>query len=188
MSKLTMRPGYTVLGLLLLWRPFFCVAQQPTTGRDRPAANPGEIVSCEHFAFLRASITGGLGGPAREALRSWGSEKAGGIDRQGTYYHIDGNNATIQRVRDGVVRAFAGDGTRGYRDGPADQAQFDFGVGSYSDADVQCDAQGNVYVSEGQAGRLRKISRQPDGDWMVSTVAGGGQRTLKKGERSRRRR
>ena len=117
-------------------------------------------------------------------LRSWGSEKAGGIDRQGAYYHIDGNNAMIQRVRDGIVRAFAGDGTRGYRDGPADQAQFDFGVGSYSDADVQCDSQGNVYVSEGQAGRLRKISRQPNGDWMVSTVAG--RRRTRRSRRARR--
>jgi hypothetical protein len=100
-----MRPRCTVLGLLLSWWPLVCPAQQPTTGSDEAAANPGDIVSCEHFAFLRASITGGLDGPAREALRSWGSEKAGGIDRQGTYYHIDGNNAMIQRVRDGIVRA-----------------------------------------------------------------------------------
>jgi hypothetical protein len=149
---------------------------------SRGPAGSGDVLGCEHFAFLRASISGGLGGPAREALRSWGSEKAGGMDRQGTYYHIDGNNSIIQRVKDGVVRLFAGDGTRGYRDGPADQAQFDFGCGSYLDADVQCDAEGSVYVSEAQAGRLRKIARQPDGAWIVSTVAGGGQRQLKKGE------
>lgn len=142
----------------------------------------GDVAGCEHFAFLRPSISGGLGGPAQEALRSWGSEKAGGIGLDGTYYHIDGNNSTVQRVRDGVVRVFAGDGTRGYRDGPADQAQFDFGVGSYSDAEVRCDAEGSVYVSEGQAARLRKIARQPDGTWVVSTVAGGGDRPIKKGE------
>jgi hypothetical protein len=164
--------GYKILAALV----------RPHLGSAAASARPGDVLGCEHFAFLRASISGGLGGPAREALRSWGSEKAGGMDRQGTYYHIDGNNSIVQRVRDGVVRLFAGDGTRGYRDGPADQAQFDFGCGSYSDADVQCDAEGSVYVSEAQAGRLRKIARQPDGAWLVSTVAGGGQHPLKKGE------
>jgi lysophospholipase L1-like esterase len=164
--------GYKILASLV----------RPHLGSAAASARPGDVLGCEHFAFLRASISGGLGGPAREALRSWGSEKAGGMDRQGTYYHIDGNNSIVQRVRDGAVRLFAGDGTRGYRDGPADQAQFDFGCGSYSDEEVQCDAAGSVYVSEAQAGRLRKIARQPDGTWTVSTVAGGGQHLLKKGE------
>jgi dienelactone hydrolase len=108
---LTSRPTHTPtpealeleLSFLEYWLKSSLV--RPYLGPAMVQASPGDVVGCEHFAFLRASITGGLGGPAREALRSWGSEKAGGIDRQGTYYHIDGNNAMIQRVRDGIVRA-----------------------------------------------------------------------------------
>ena len=59
---------------------------------------------------------------------------------------------------------------------------FDFGVGSYSDAGIACDASGSVYVSEGQAGRLRQISRGPDGTWRVTTLAGGGEVMPAKGQ------
>ena len=142
----------------------------------------GRVTGCEHFAFLRPSMSEGLGGPMLEALKSWDGEAGGTFGPNGDYYQIDVNNGVIFRIRDGQARIFAGDGTRGGRDGPADQAQFDLGVGSYSDAGIRCDAAGNVYVSEAQAGRLRKISRRPDGTWTVSTIAGGGSRMPAKGE------
>ncbi len=123
-----------------------------------------------------------LCGPAREALKSWDGEKGGTFGPSGDYYQVDPNNSLIFRIRDGVARIFAGDGTRGCRDGPADQAQFDFGVGGYSDTDIRCDAAGNVYVSEAMAGRLRRIARRPDGTWYATTVAGGGDRMPAKGE------
>jgi len=149
-------------------------------GAPPPAA--GRVAGCEHFAFLRPSMSEGLGGPALEALKSWDGEAGGAFAPNGDYYQADVNNSVIFRIRGGVVRIFAGDGTRGGRDGPADQAQFDLGVGGYSDAGIRCDAAGNVYVSEAQAGRLRKISRRPDGTWWVSTIAGGGSRMPAKGQ------
>jgi len=140
------------------------------------------VVGCEHFAFLRPSMSEGLGGPALEALKSWDGEKGATIAPNGDYLQIDPNNSVIYRIRDGVVRVLAGDGTRGGRDGPADQAQFDFGCGAYSDADIACDASGAIYVSEQLVGRLRRIERRDDGTWHVSTVAGGGERMPRKGE------
>jgi hypothetical protein len=160
-------------GSLLVVSPAAETAARPPAGR---------VSGCEHFAFLRPSMSEGLGGPALEALKSWDGEAGGRFGPNGDYYQIDVNNSVIFRIRGGQVRLFAGDGTRGGRDGPADQAQFDFGVGSYSDAGIRCDAAGNVYVSEAQAGRLRKISRRPDGTWWVSTIAGGGSRMPAKGE------
>jgi len=136
----------------------------------------GRVTGCEHFAFLRASMDGGLGGPALEALKSWDGESTGTFGPSGEYYQIDVNNSILFRIRNGQARILAGNGTRGWRDGPADQAMFDFGVGSYSDAGIACDSSGNVLVSEAQAGRLRKIFRRPDGMWWVTTVAGGGTR------------
>jgi hypothetical protein len=76
----------------------------------------------------------------------------------------------------------AGDGIRGYRDGPADRARFDFGVGSYLDADIKADARGNLYVAEGVPGRLRRIFRDENGVWHVRTISGGGTRMPEKGE------
>jgi len=140
------------------------------------------VTGCEHFAFLRPSLAGAMGGPALEALKSWDGESGGAFGPDGDYYQTDVNNSVIFRIRDGQARIFAGDGTRGGRDGPADRAQFDLGVGSYSDAGIACDAAGNLYVSEAQAGRLRKISRRPDGTWWVTTAAGGGDRMPGKGE------
>jgi len=141
-----------------------------------PVKRPGHVTGCEHVAFLRPSLIEGLGGPALEALKSWEGELSGAVAANGTYYQIDENNCVIFRIQDGQARIIAGDGIRGHRDGPADRARFDFGVGSYSDANICLDAAGNLYVSEAMVGRLRKIERGQDGIYRVSTIAGGGTR------------
>ena len=94
----------------------------------------------------------------------------------GAAYVLDAENCQVQRIQNGTVRLLAGDGVRGYRDGPADRARFDFGVGSYQDADIKADIHGNLYVSEGLPGRLRKLFCNGAGVWEVTTIAGGGQR------------
>lgn len=157
------------------------VPESPPKPSSKPAI--GRVTGCDHFAFLRASMDGGLGGPALEALKSWDGESAGTFGPNGEYYQIDVNNSILLRIQGGQARVLAGNGTRGWRDGPADQAMFDFGVGSYSDAGIACDSSGNILVSEAQAGRLRRIFRRPDGIWWVTTLAGGGSYMPEKGKR-----
>jgi len=140
----------------------------------------GTVVGCEHFAFVRAKVAEGLGGPAREACKSWHVSMC--VDARGTAYAVDSENCQVYRIKDGTVRVLAGDGIRGYRDGPADRARFDFGVGSYLDADIKADAQGNLYVAEGAAGRLRGIYRDENGVWHVRTISGGGSRMPERGQ------
>ena len=170
---------------LLAWF-LFAVGWLAANGSPLLAAEPvpqvltGRVTGCEHFAFVRARMPEGLGGPALEAAKSWHVMMWVAPDE--TAYVLDAENCQVCRIKAGTVRVLAGDGIRGYRDGPADRARFDFGVGSYQDADIKGDAAGNLYVSEGLPGRLRRIARDARGDWQVTTVAGGGKRMPAKGE------
>jgi len=161
--------------LLLAWS---AGVAQPGRAAEHPAG--GRVSGCEHLAFQRAKVAEGLGGPAREACKSWHVSMC--VDGSGTAYALDAENCQVYRIQEGTVRVLAGDGIRGYRDGPADRARFDFGVGSYQDADVKADTAGNLYVAEGVAGRIRKIYRDADGLWQVTTLSGGGDRMPGPGE------
>jgi len=96
------------------------------------------------------------------------------IDEEGTLYVTEGRFLDFGeqtygfRVRkitpNAEVTTLAGTGEPGYRDGPALTAEFDVPIG------IDVDAEGNVYVVESGAHRIRRIS--PDGS--VSTVAGNG--------------
>jgi sugar lactone lactonase YvrE len=86
------------------------------------------------------------------------------VDRAGNVYVADTGANLIRRIgRDGTVTIVAGDGTAGFRDGPAGQAQFNGPIG------VAVDPTGNIYVADTYNDRIRQIS--PDGQ--VKTVAGG---------------
>jgi len=67
-----------------------------------------------------------------------------------------------------VVSTFAG-GTAGYQDGDAATARFN------NPAGVAVDSSGNVYVADRRNNRIRKITKEDDGTWTVSTLAGGAQ-------------
>jgi sugar lactone lactonase YvrE len=96
------------------------------------------------------------------------------IDRYGNLYVSEGRFLDFGertygfRVRmitpEAQVTTLAGTGEPGYQDGPALDAQFDVPIG------VAVDDDGNVYVVDSGAHRIRLIS--PDG--LVSTIAGSG--------------
>jgi hypothetical protein len=96
------------------------------------------------------------------------------IDQDGNLYVTEGRFLDFGeqtygfRVRmitpDARVTTLAGSGEPGYRDGPALTAEFDVPVG------VAVDNEGNVYVVDSGAHRIRRINR----DGVVSTVAGSG--------------
>jgi sugar lactone lactonase YvrE len=86
------------------------------------------------------------------------------IDKAGNVFVADtGANAIRKISRDGVVTTLAGDGTAGFRDGPAAQARFNGPIG------VAVDEAGNVYVADTYNDRIRLITK----DGQVKTLAGG---------------
>lgn len=88
------------------------------------------------------------------------------VDRAGDLYVADTGANLIRKIgRDGVVMTIAGDGTAGFRDGPAGQARFDGPIG------LAVDGSGDVYVADTYNDRIRLIT--PDGQ--VKTLAGGAQ-------------
>jgi serine/threonine-protein kinase len=94
------------------------------------------------------------------------------VDPTGNLVVPDGGNHRIRLITlDGVVHTLAGTGEPGYRDGPADQAQFD------NPTSVAMDAAGNVYVADSANNRIRIIT--PQGE--VRTLAGSGEPGYKDG-------
>jgi sugar lactone lactonase YvrE len=103
-------------------------------------------------------------GAATRARFSTPSGLALGSD--GAIYVADTGNNKVRRIsRDGAVSTVAGVLAGGYRDGPAQQAQFNGPVG------VAVDASGRVIVADTYNDRIRAI--QPDAT--VVTIAGSGE-------------
>jgi len=101
-------------------------------------------------------------GPALQA--QFHTPSAIALDAAGTVYVADTGNHAIRRIgRDGTVSTLAGDGQRGFRDGPAGQARFDAPMG------VAVDAGGRVFVADTYNDRIRVIET----DGQVRTLAGG---------------
>lgn len=101
-------------------------------------------------------------GPALQAQFNTPSSIA--LDAAGNVFVADTGNHAIRRIgTDGTVSTIAGDGSAGYRDGPAAQARFDGPMG------VAVDAGGRVFVADTWNDRIRVI--EPDGQ--VRTLAGG---------------
>ena len=87
------------------------------------------------------------------------------VDSSDNVYVADEENNRIRKITpEGEVSTFAGDGTKGYKDGTNEEAQFNYPYG------VALDSSGSVYVADKGNHRIRKIT--PEGE--VSTLAGDG--------------
>ncbi|MCK5339239.1 MAG: hypothetical protein KAJ50_10520, partial [Bacteroidales bacterium] len=97
------------------------------------------------------------------------------IDPEGNLYLADAYNHCIRKIGiDGQVSVYAGTGTAGYLDGPADEAKFNQPI------NIVLDEDGSMYVSDFINQRIRKISA----DLQVTTIAGSGTAGLQNGPAS----
>ena len=111
----------------------------------------------------------GDGGPAVEAALSYPVSVA--ADGAGNVYVTDQSNRVRRIDTAGVISTFAGTGEEGFSGdgGPAVQAQFYAGHDGF--LSVATDAAGNVYVSDSENHRVRRI----DTTGVISTFAGTGE-------------
>jgi uncharacterized protein (TIGR03437 family) len=87
------------------------------------------------------------------------------VDADGNVYISDTENQRIRVVTpDGIINTIAGNGTAGFNDGPALQAEF------WSPSGIALDASGSIYIADKSNFRIRKLL--PNGN--VVTVAGNG--------------
>ena len=124
--------------------------------------NTAGIIST--FAGNGSTIYTGDGGPATDA----GIGTITGItaDSAGNMYIAGGNNRVRKIDVSGIITNYAGNGTTGFSGdgGPATNAQFN-GISA-----MTIDLSGNIYVTDEQNHRIRKI----DNSGIVNTVAGNG--------------
>lgn len=84
-------------------------------------------------------------------------------DASGNLYTSDENDARIRKITpDGVVTTYAGIEAPGYKDGNADEAQFQSG------SSLTVDADGNLFVADTRNNSVRKVSTTGQ----VTTLAG----------------
>ncbi|MHB1045548.1 MAG: SMP-30/gluconolactonase/LRE family protein [Thermoanaerobaculia bacterium] len=89
-------------------------------------------------------------GPGASAMFS--SPAGVAVDASGNVYVADSENSRIRKIDTaGNVSTLAGNGGRGFSDGPGASAWFDYPYG------VAVDASGNVYVADSHNRRIRKI-------------------------------
>ena len=104
-------------------------------------------------------------GPALQA--SIWNPRGIAVHEEGTLYFVDRANHRVRKVdAQGIISTVAGTGIRGYNGdgGPAELAQL------HTPLDVALDRTGNVYISDEQNLRIRRISK----DGIITTVAGNG--------------
>lgn len=108
----------------------------------------------------------GDGGPATEAELNYPHDVA--VDAAGNLYIADTLNGLIRKVdTDGIITTVAGVGLNGYfgDGGPAADAGLDY------PKDIELDAQGNLYIADTLANRIRVITAA---DGIIRTIAGSG--------------
>ena len=88
------------------------------------------------------------------------------IDNNGNLYTLDIDDPRVRKISPGgFVTRYAGTGVEGFADGRADVAQF-----GEETSGIASDDQGNIYISDFDNKRIRKIS----GTGQVTTIAGNG--------------
>ncbi len=109
---------------------------------------------------------GGDGGPATQAQLDFVGDLA--VDAAGNLYFTDLNTARVRKVDySGTITTVVGTGVQGWAGdgGPATEAEITTPSG------IALDAEGNLFLTEYWAGRMRKV----DSEGIITTIAGTGE-------------
>jgi hypothetical protein len=139
------------------------IVSEGATNRIRLITPQGEVKTI-------AGASEGYGdGPAAEAQFNTPSGIA--FDRDGNLIIADTSNNRIRKLSADykTVSTIAGSGSAGFKDGAADEAQFDGPMA------VAVDSQGNIYVADAYNDRIRKITS--DGNVVTFAGASGAEGT-----------
>lgn len=110
-----------------------------------------------------SGLPGWRDGPGQSAWFNFPNDLV--VDRSGNLFVSEFNNHTVRRVTPtGEVSTWAGNPEPGYVDGPREEARF------MAPAGIARDATGNLYVTEWDGHRVRRIGT----DGLVTTLAGNG--------------
>jgi hypothetical protein len=149
------------------------------SGPDEPRI-PGGGFNKEKYAFCQ--MTGNFLDGSRESCMAHNyCESVWWMDDNLVLFGDNILNVVMALDGDRLYR-LAGSGVRGDKDGPAECAEFSFGVYVSPHPSMARLADGSFYLSDPLNGKIKKIFKKPDGRWWVETVAGGGSKTLKPGE------
>lgn len=125
-------------------------------------------VSCGVTGWSAVTLAGGdVPGAANGvgAAASFNAPAALAVDAHGNVFVADTGNDVVRRLAsDGTVSTWAGSGAQGATDGPGASASFGRLAG------LAVDGAGNVYVSDADSNKIRKIAA----DRSVGTLAGTG--------------
>jgi sugar lactone lactonase YvrE len=133
------------------------VADGGESNRIRKISPDGNVTT---FAGGSEGFADGVG-----AMASFNTPSGLALGPDDNLFLADTGNNRIRKITpEGQVSTIAGNGTAGYVDGPAAQAQFNGPIG------IAVAASGNIYVADTYNDRIRMITT----DGQVSTVAGQG--------------
>jgi len=171
-------------------------AQRPTGTSPLAAPNPFDFPSAIDTPAGRVEHVAGTGhysycgghcydGPARQCgLGVYGGGWA--IDADGNIYIPDCQSNRVYAIIDGHFSPLAGTGARGFRDNcPAGRAHFDLRTYTFHQVCVTglpAKGKGAVYLADN--GRVRRIYLKEGKRWWIETIAGGGTKKLKQGEKA----
>lgn len=149
------------------------------SGPDEPAI-PGGGFKMEKYAF--SQMNGNFIDGSRESCMAHNyCESVWWMDDNLVFFGDNILNVIMALDGDRLYR-FAGSGVRGDKDGPAECAEFSFGVYVSPHPGLARLENGDFILTDSMNGKIKKIFKKPDGRWWVQTIAGGGKRKLKTGE------
>lgn len=163
MSVFPPRRGLARRSLLLVLSVFAFLSTQVFAMPSGPAVQFAPTINT--FAGNGASGYSGDGGPATSAELTTPNKVA--VDFAGNVYVADIGSHTVRKIdATGKITTFAGNGTSGFSgdNGPAIAAQLTTPIG------LAVDAAGNVYISDEDNQRIRKV----DTSGVITTFAGNG--------------